>query len=141
MWRPPRMRANACRWSRGRRPRWTSKYANSIRLHWCVRAARSSRRGEAARLDPEPVLQITRHAAANFQRLGKAAQVHEMLAAGIASDAFQVPCIHQCVTVDAHEARGKFLFEDLQRIVDEILALQMPHRGVFLVGMEAQHFL
>ena len=78
----------------------------------CALPGRSTGRARDA-LDPEPVLQITRHAAADLERVRQAAQVHEVLAAGIARNALQVFRVHQRVAVNAHEVRRELLFQRL----------------------------
>ena len=48
---------------------------------------------------------------------------------------------HQRVAMDAHEGRAELLLERPQRVLDEILALQVPHGRVLLVGEEELHLL
>ena len=64
--------------------------------------------------DAEAVLEVARHAAADFHRYIEPTQVHEVLAARIARDALQVPGIHQRIAVNAHETAGEFLLQRLE---------------------------
>src|SRR6185312_16981150 len=86
--------------------------------------------------DSKAFFQLARHAEAHLQRRLAAAQVHAVLAVGAALDAFQVLDPDQGVAVDAHEGRAELALEQPQRVVDEVLAAGMPHRGVLLVGEE-----
>src|SRR5690349_21713445 len=65
----------------------------------------------------------------------------KMLPGGITRDPFEVPGVHQRIAMDAHEGRTEFLLERLERILDEVFACLVLDGGVFLVGLEAQHFL
>ncbi len=48
---------------------------------------------------------------------------------------------HQAVAVDAHEAAVEFLFQRLQRFLDQILAAGVVDHHVLLLGLEVMHFL
>src|SRR5882672_4730414 len=85
-----------------------------VRRRACGSLVPSTCRAERARLDTEPVLEVARHAPAHFEGVGQAAQVHEVLAGCIARDALEEFRVHERVAMDAHEARGEFLFEHLQ---------------------------
>ena len=47
----------------------------------------------------------------------------------------------QGAAVDAHEQVAEFVFQGLERFVDQHVAAGMVHRHVFLVGLEVAHFL
>src|SRR4051794_4592518 len=63
----------------------------------------------------------------------------EVLAGGVARDALEVARVDQRIAMDAHEAGTELLFQDLERIVDQVFTTLMSHGGVFLVGDETSN--
>src|SRR5580704_6738291 len=92
-----------------------------------------------ARSDSESFLQLPRHPAAHLQRRLATAQPHEVLTVGSALDALEVFNAHQRVAVDAYERRAELALQQPQRILDQILAVQVTDGGVFLIGEEVLH--
>src|SRR5262249_13352654 len=91
--------------------------------------------------DPEPLAQLARHAAAHLQRRLAATQPHEVLAFRAALDALEILHPDERVAVYAYERRTELALEQAQRILDQILAAEVTHGGVFLVGEEVLHLL
>src|SRR5690349_5943420 len=63
--------------------------------------------------------------------------MHEVLATGVARDAFEISRVHERVAVNAHEARCELFLQRLQRVFDEVFALLVFDRRVLLIGLEA----
>src|SRR5688572_5639185 len=79
---------------------------------------------------------VRRQPAADRQRRA-AAQAHDVMTLGVALERLHVRDRDERIAMDAHEARGEFLLERLQRLLDEFLAAGMAQRRVFLLGDEA----
>ena len=89
----------------------------------------------------ESLAQLASHPPAHLQRRLAAAQPHVVLSIGVALDSSEVSHADERVAVDAHEVGTELLFERPQRILDEILALDVPHRRVLLLGEKILHVL
>src|SRR5205807_3844908 len=59
----------------------------------------------------------------------------------VAVDVLEVTYAHEGIAVDAHERRAELVLERAQRVLDQVLALHMPHRRVLLLGEEELHVL
>src|SRR6185312_17563116 len=85
--------------------------------------------------------QVARHAPADRQRLGAAAQAHEPASVGGSLDRVEVVRADERIAMDAHEPIAVLLLERPQRVLDQVLPARMPHRRVLLIGNEAVDLL
>src|SRR6185437_1455453 len=115
---------------------------NARRYRQGPRDANLNTQGQGrAESEPESLPQLPGHPPTDLKRRIAATQSHEVLPLGSALDSFQMADADERVAMDTDKVRIELLLQRAQGVLDEVFAIQMPHRRVLLLREKVLHFL